>query len=561
LQASEEELVMESDQLNTVGWPDRVLEILRLYLMGWSLEEIAQHVGLTRQSVANITSKYRFTKLREQRLQAKVKRAADEFLAHEENVRSGVQSVFGKPPVRVTVNFELHTGQKEVVEAIEKNFASETPAAIVTLVAGRGWGKTALLGKMLVEFLEANPHAQVLWVSHFASSCLSLIEDFFKAYNDQNGLRMMDDHDEQGNKVWEFVGTKSGLVLRWWNGATVTFRSAENPEAIVSRGYHRIIMDEAALIADENVFKQRILGVARKKGIKIFLITTPRGKNWLYNLYLKGLDPSDTNYLSLRQPYTKNPYFNPTQASFIKDIPEFLFRQEYLAEFIEDGRCAFSGIDRVTVGDEISFPGSQQEWAPELGDVSGRRFVVGLDLAKSIDFTVFYGMDLDSGECVYYRRMNRTDYKQVLELASVVCARLNGATLVYDKTGVGAGIADFVENYGIVSEPFTFTYESKSVLIQKLMLAIEHEAIQIPNITTIQKELRSYEAELTKTGKLTYNAASGFHDDCVIALALANLHREENAQVVMDCQLLDRIVEFNRGGARSFYQEMLDDND
>ena len=43
-------------------------------------------------------------------------------------------------------------------------------------------------------------------------------------------------------------------------------------------------------------------------------------------------------------------------------------------------------------------------------------------------------------------------------------------------------------------------------------------------------ELKRYEYTITSHGHITYGAPSGFHADCVIALALANSAREKRLQ-------------------------------
>ena len=40
-------------------------------------------------------------------------------------------------------------------------------------------------------------------------------------------------------------------------------------------------------------------------------------------------------------------------------------------------------------------------------------------------------------------------------------------------------------------------------------------------------ELMQYEYEIMPSGNITYNAPGGYHNDCVIALALANSERYE----------------------------------
>ena len=39
--------------------------------------------------------------------------------------------------------------------------------------------------------------------------------------------------------------------------------------------------------------------------------------------------------------------------------------------------------------------------------------------------------------------------------------------------------------------------------------------------------MKRYERDVSEKGTITFSAPSGYHDDCVIALALANRHRQE----------------------------------
>lgn len=489
---------------------------------------------------------------------------------------------FGKKPEEAFIypRYEEHPGQREITLALKANFRlpEEDQANIIEIICGRGWGKTLyFVCKILIPYLNTHPGAKVMWVAPSYLVAQSPIDDVFKGINEQTGERWVDEVDSLGNKIWEFATTRSGPVLTWWNGATVTIRSAEAPESIVSRGYNLIILDEAALI-EEKVFTLQILGTARKQGIKIFAITTPRGKkHWTHKFFLKGQDPTEKNYLSFQQAYTRNPFYSKTQASLIKDIPDWLYRQEYLAEFIEDGDIVFRGLEACLMGAEISYPGQHQEWAAEQQDAtwdsprgpvkrpwSERRFVVGLDLAKSVDYTVFWVMDCENGETVFYKRLNKTDYKEVLKLAQQFCQMFNGADLIFDSTGVGSGLADMMSSYDIVAHPYTFTNDSKAELVTRLALAIEHGQVKIPNIASVKKELNAFTYQLTRTGKITYNAPSGFHDDIVMALALANWFRVEN-EGSDQVSTIDSVIDFNdrqaRGPSGNFFEFMDDDND
>jgi len=487
-------------------------------------------------------------------------------------------SVFGLPPSDVAVNYAAHAGQLEVSDKIRDNFRSEHPASIIEVIASRGWGKTLwLVCDVLIPYLERNPNAKVMWVAPTYQIAMSPIDDVFRGVDETNNKRYVPDTDEQGRKIWEFKTTQSGPTLIWHNGATVLFRSADSPDSIVSKGFNRIIIDEAALI-EERVFTQQILGTARKAGIKIFLISTPRGKkHWTYRIFCKGQDAAETEYLSFQQPYTKNPYFSDTLKRLIKDIPEWIYRQEYQAEFIEDGESVFRGLEGVFFGDEIDFESSQQEWSKpiletEIDTPDGkvkrkpeeRRFVVGLDIAKAVDYSVLVAVDAETGELVYYRRLNKTDYRELLEITEEVCKRYNHADLIFDATGVGQGLGDMFSNYDVVAHPFVFTNESKVEIVNRLILSVEYRELQLPNITTIKNELSVFTYTMTRTGKISYNAPAGFHDDIVMALALANWYRKEN-NVGENVGVLNEINEWNDARdlnrRRSVLDELAEDDD
>lgn len=486
------------------------------------------------------------------------------------------ESIFGIPPKRLVLSYTAHEGQEEISEALIQNYSQEEQASIIEIIASRGWGKTLyMVCEILIPWLEAHPGGKVMWIAPTYQIAMAPIDDVFKGTDEVTGNRWAPQTDDAGNKFWEFANTKSGPVLTWYNGATVSLKSADSPDSVVSRGYNLIIIDEAALI-QEQVFTQQILGTARKAGIKIYMISTPRGKkHWTHKYFLKGQDPKDKQYLSFQQPYTKNSHFSPILASLIKDLPDWIFRQEYLAEFIEDGDSIFKGLDACLVGQEISFPGNQQEWyIPKIIDVkiqhpdgdfirraADRRFVVAMDLAKSVDFTVLYVMDVDTGEGVYYKRMNKTDYRDVLKQAVDLCNQFNNAELIFDATGVGSGLADFLNNYDIISHPYVFTNSSKAELVNRLALSLEYREITIPNIVTIKNEMSAFTYSLTHKGNITYGASAGFHDDIVIAIAMANWYRRENSG---NDQLgvIDSIVDYNSGGKKkSFWEQMNEDND
>ena len=111
-----------------------------------------------------------------------------------------------------------------------------------------------------------------------------------------------------------------------------------------------------------------------------------------------------------------------------------------------------------------------------------------------------------------------------------------------DATGVGDPIFDDLKRVYADIEGFKLTSASKTALIQRLIVAIEQRKVSWPELgiqfqqkpaeiakdwEILTAELKRYEYEISPSGGITYNAPSGYHDDCVMALALANHGRWE----------------------------------
>ena len=292
------------------------------------------------------------------------------------------------------INFQPHAGQFEVLQKI-----FESDADVVTIVASRGWGKSLFTTCTIAlpVMLEA-PHVQVQWVAPTYKICKAPIDDVWFGVDERTGLRFIPQFDESGYKFWDFK--KADMELSLFNGSTLYLRSADNPESIVAKGYSLVIVDEAALIPRE-VFQQHILPTARRTGCKIVLISTPRGKNWFYEMYLSGQDLAKQQYVSFRQPWWKRPDYPDVLQRLMKDLPEHLRQQEFEAEFIGSGGGVFKNLETVFKGQAIQFPEQHQEWKAALDpeDIDADTWVLSVDFARNVDFTPISG-DITVTICV-----------------------------------------------------------------------------------------------------------------------------------------------------------------
>lgn len=420
------------------------------------------------------------------------------------------------------INYHRHEGQREVI----KQILSARDAVIFTIVCARGWGKTLFATNDLVipKMLDIK-NCQVMWVAPTYRIARAPVDDVWFGIDENTGLNFIPQYTPTGFKLFEYKKHDSELHL--FNNSKIFFRSASNPESIVSKGFNIIVIDEAALIL-KDIFMKQILPTARRKGVQIFIITTPRGKNWVYEMYMSGQNLSKPMYLSFKQPWWKRPDYPKVLQELMKDIPEYLRKQEFDAEFIGEGGSVFRNLTGVFEEKEIQFPSQEQEWesCPTEKEFNEDTFVVAVDFAKEVDYTVIAVMSTQSRKLHHYHRFNKTSYKVVIERIRRI-AEVYNADVIFDSTGVGAGLADFMERI-TNAYPFKFTNQSKNELINRLIVSCEYGEVHLPNIVTIREEFELFTYSLTRTGKLSYHAPEGKHDDTVIAIALANWYAEEN---------------------------------
>lgn len=131
----------------------------------------------------------------------------------------------------------------------------------------------------------------------------------------------------------------------------VWFLSADNPDSIRGFGFRGIVLDEAAAVpaAVWNYVLRPTL--AQTLGWAVF-ISTPMGRNWFYDMFTRGVE-GQAGFKSFTFPSNVSPYFPAKEWEEARlTLPEDVFRQEYMAEFLEDGAGVFRGIEGCLVEGE-----------------------------------------------------------------------------------------------------------------------------------------------------------------------------------------------------------------
>lgn len=286
----------------------------------------------------------------------------------------------------------------------------------------------------------------------------------------------------------------------------VWFRSADNPDSLRSEGIDVLWMDEGGQIKEDAWTMALRPALMDKKGIAFFT-GTPKGKNWYFQLWTRGQDREQTDYESWAFPSINNPYIDPKEVdSFARDMPEMAYKQEIMAEFVDDVGSVFRKVDGCIAG-QLEEP------------VWSKAYYMGVDLAKHMDFTVLSVLDNEGHLCAF-DRFNQIDWvfqrKRIVNLAE----RYKAEVLI-DSTGVGDPIYDELRRMNLHVMGYKFTNASKKDLIENLSIRIENQEVSYPEIPILINELKLFGYTVSPSGIISYGAPEGYHDDCVISLALA----------------------------------------
>jgi len=364
-----------------------------------------------------------------------------------------------------------HTNQAKVLNS---------KARFKVLMSGRRWGKSLIC--QVITCLESMQGKRVAYIT--PTYLLA------KAFFDELALLM------PANVA---IPNRSDLTFKLITGGSIRFFTGERLDNLRGLKFHYVIIDEASYIPNlEDGWNNAIRPTLTDFQGKAIFLSTPKGKNFFYSLFLKGIDPS-SEWESFKFSSYDNPYISDDEIDSARmALPEVVFEQEYMANPAENSANPFGS----------------QALSKCISDMSQEPVrVFGIDLAKYSDWTVIIGLDA-SGHVAYFDRF-QSDWASTQNKIRM----LPKVPMLVDSTGVGDPVVEQLQREGLAIEGFKFTSTSKQELMLGLQVAIHQEKLHYP-AGMIQEELEIFEYQYSANG-VKYSAPSGFHDDCVMALALA----------------------------------------
>lgn len=301
---------------------------------------------------------------------------------------------------------DFHAGQQAILD-------SEARFRVVS--AGRRFGKTLLS----VEWMALMEGGAVdgLPVAFFSPSYKLLLD----VWGDM----------EQTLRPIIAKANKTEMRIELVTGGLIDFWTLEDINAGRGRKYARVVVDEAAHARYlKDAWEQAISPTLTDYAGSALFISTPKGINYFHELYQRGVNGAP-DWASWHMPTTINPHISAAEVDrYRAELPELVFRQEYLAEF-------------VTLGAGLVKPDHLKDGiAP-----TGLPVVLGVDLAISeregADWTAIVAMSRDPATGLVYvieAERHRAGFADVLDRIKAAAARHKPTLIAIEQTQYQAAV-------------------------------------------------------------------------------------------------------------------------
>ncbi len=361
------------------------------------------------------------------------------------------------------------------------------------LACGRRWGKTQLGENVAIKTALAG--APVGWFAPTYKYVTEVWRDLTRA-------------------LAPVIKSKSTVEqrLELITGGIIEVWSLTNEDAGRGRKYKCVVVDEAAMVSKlMHTWNAAIRPTLMDMTGDAYFLSTPKGRNAFWTFYQWGLDTERTDWMCWQMPTSANPYIpiDEIEASRLS-LPERIFAQEVMADFIDDAGGVFRKV-MAAVDHDV------QTDKP----IDGHQYVFGVDWGRHNDFTVITVIDTTTKSLVNLDRFTQIDYAIQTGRLKALAEKFRPVQIIAELNSMGEPLVEQLQADGLPMSGFQTTNSSKEEAIRALEGAFERGEIHIPNDRILISELQAYEQSKTPSGRYTFSAPEGMHDDTVMSLAMA----------------------------------------
>lgn len=354
---------------------------------------------------------------------------------------------------------------------------------------------------------------------------------------------------------------KEDHVIETINGGIIEFRSADDPDSLVSVGLDICYITEAARIKYFEIvignITDRLKSPGRGykgKGGFLLINSSPRGRtffNKVCRFGVKGCGDYRPGWETWYIPIWENPneakkrykYFNSLTQEWDLDYPEYpgaktyeqdlklsrsdwQYKEDILGIPQDQDGAQFPDFREKAV---IEMPNLDKEQLKEYikkiqTPVNGYTYSIGFDPAKKLDGSWAVVYCENTGEIVEVVKMEKVNYSvQINVYIKDLVRKWNYAMVRYGQTGLGESLEALFTLAGIATIPYPEQGKNKEKLVENLTTLVNEGRFKVHNINDDTEILiRQFEDYTRFTSETTNNVrfangTSGGHDDGVSA--------------------------------------------
>lgn len=299
-------------------------------------------------------------------------------------------------------------------------------------------------------------------------------------------------------------------LLLFPNGGRIRTKTAWNADTL--RGDHAdlLILDEYSIM-DKSAWEEVGAPMLLDNDGDAVFIFTPKRKNHAFHLYSRAMGDDTGRWQAFHFTSHDNPHLSPEAlAEITSDMTEESYKQEILAQFLESEGSVFRNILNCTNAPETT---PQQH--------AGHTLIAGVDWGKQQDWTT---ISIGCRDCkceVAKDRFNQIDYVVQRDRLRALYEKWQPASILCELNSIGQPNFEMLQREGLPVVGFTTTASTKPPLIENMVLSFERTEWQFQPDPVWTAELEAFERTVSgATGRSSYSAPDGLHDDTVIGRAL-----------------------------------------
>lgn len=293
-------------------------------------------------------------------------------------------------------------------------------------------------------------------------------------------------------------------------GGRIKSKTAFNADTLRGDYADLLILDEYSLMHPDTWNEVGAPMLLDNDGDAVFIFT-PLRKNHAYHMFVRAQADDTGRWEAYQFTSFDNPYLSKDALDEItSDMTDEAYRQEILAEFLEGEGAVFRNVDACMHAPE-TVPWQHKD----------HRLVAGVDWGKQHDYTCI-SIGCVTCKCEVARdRFNQIDYTVQRDRLRALCEMWKPSYILAEANAMGDPIIDVLQRERLPVLPFQTTSSTKPPLIENLALVFERAQWQFQPDIIWTAEIEAYERKVSPTtGRSSYSAPEGIHDDTVIARAL-----------------------------------------